>query len=167
MSNKYVIIGSPSKQLYDKCINGNTLNGNLDSNLDYSAYWNRPEYKDFHWTTSRYISSIDSTPSFDYGEVINGEHLENNNTDINYITISKTPLGQVHFTKTTKFYNDAVVFPIATVGGNSVNNGIYSSQSFNKDKYYTLTSIFETRSGYSHSLNMRQSISYRPLFKVA
>lgn len=166
MSNTYVIIGSPSKQLYDKCINGNTLNGNLDSNLDYSAYWNRPEYEDVH-RTSRVSSSIDHTPSFDYGEVINGEHLENNNTDINYITISKTPLGQVHFTKTTKVHNDTVVFPIATVGGNSANNGIYSSQSFNKDKYYTLTSIFETSSDYSHSLNMRQSISYRPLFKVA
>ena len=163
MSNKYVIIGSPSKQLYDKYINGNTLNGNLDSNLDYSAYWHRPEYKDIHSISNVSINA--GTPSFDYGEVINGEHLENNNTDINYITISKTPLGQVHFTRTTYFYNGSTL--VSSVGGSHINNGIYSSQSFNKDKNYTLTSITEERLGHSHILKMRQSISYRPLFKVA
>lgn len=163
MSNKYVIIGSPSKQLYGKYINGNTLNGNLDSNLDYSAYWNRPEYNDV-WNSSR-VSADTGTPSFDYGEVINGEHLENNNTDISYITISKTPLGQVHFTRTTYFYNGSTF--VAFAGGSGDDKGIYSSQSFNKDKYYTLTTIIEKGTGgHNHSLNMRQSISYRPLFKV-
>ena len=163
MSNKYVIIGSPSKQLYGKYINGNTLNGNLDSNLDYSAYWNRPEYKDVHGSSN---VSTASTPSFDYGEVINGEHLENNNTDISYITISKNPLRQVRFTKTTYFYRNEDTL-VSIVGGRG-SKGIYSSQSFNKDKYYILTNIIETGvSRYSHSLNMRQSISYRPLFKVA
>ena len=163
MSNKYVIIGSPSKQLYGKYINGNTLNGNLDSNLDYSAYWNRPEYKDVHESSNVSINA--GTPLFDYGEVLNGEHLENNNTDINYITISKTPLGQVHFTRTTFFYNGSTL--VSSVGGSHIDNGIYSSQSFNKDKNYTLTSITEKRLGHSHILKMRQSISYRPLFKVA
>ena len=164
MNNKYVIIGSPSKQLYGKYINGNTLNGNLDSNLDYSAYWNRPEYKDVHESSE--VSANTGTPSFDYGEVINGEHLENNNTDISYITISKNPLRQVHFTKTTYFYRNEDTL-VSIVGG-SGSKGIYSSQSFNKDKYYTLTNIIETGTGrHSHSLNMRQSISYRPLFKVA
>ena len=166
MSNKYVIIGSPSKQLYGKYINGNTLNGNLDSNLDYSAYWNRPEYKDVH-SLSRVSINI-GTPSFDYGEVINGEYLENNNTDNSYITISKTPLGQVHFSRTTYFYNGSTL--VSIVGGTGDNYDIYSSQSFNKDKYYVLTNIIEKGTGvgiHSHSLDMRKSISYRPLFKVA
>ena len=166
MSNKYVIIGSPSKQLYDKYINGNTLNGNLDSNLDYSAYWNRPEYKNVDDFSE--VSADTGTPSFDYGEVINGEHLENNNTDISYITISKTPLGQVHFARTTYVYDGSKL--VSMIGGTGDNYGIYSSQSFNKDKYYTLTVIFERGTGigkYAHELNMRQSISYRPLFKVA
>ena len=164
MSNKYVIIGSPSKQLYGKYINGNTLNGNLDSNLDYSAYWNRHEYKDV-WDSSR-VSADTGTPSFDYGEVINGEHLENNNTDINYITISKNPVRQVHFTRTTYFYRKDTL--VSITGGSGSNKGIRSSQSFNKDKYYTLTNIIEKGiSGHNHSLNIRQSISYRPLFKVA
>ena len=164
MSNKYVIIGSPSKQLYGKYINGNTLNGNLDSNLDYSAYWNRPEYKNVDRFSK--ANADTGTPSFDYGEVINGEHLENNNTDISYITISKNPSRQVRFTKTTYFYRNEDTL-VAIVGG-SGSKGIYSSQSFNKDKYYILTNIIETGvSRYSHSLNMRQSISYRPLFKVA
>ena len=132
-------------------------------NLYYSAYWNRPEYKDVHGSSN---VSTASTPSFDYGEVINGEHLENNNTDINYITISKTPLGQVQFAKVTYFYRNGSL--VSIVGGIGANDGIYSSQSFNKDKYYTLTNIIETGTGrHSHSLNMRQSISYRPLFKVA
>jgi hypothetical protein len=165
MSNKYVIIGSPSKQLYDKCINGNTLNGNLDSNLDYSAYWNRPEYKDAHRSSK--VNADTGTPSFDYGEVINGEHLENNNTDISYITISKTPLGQVQFAKVTYFYRNKDTL-VSIAGGIGANYGMYSSQSFNKNKYYILTNIIETGTGrHSHSLNMRQSISYRPLFKVA
>lgn len=165
MSNKYVIIGSPSKQLYAKCIDDNTLNGNLDSNLDYSAYWNRPEYKDVHHDST--VSLDTGTPSFDYGEVINGEHLENNNTDINYITISKTPLGQVHFSRITYFYKGSTL--VGAVGGTDVKYGIYSSQSFNKDKYYVLTNIIEKGINglNSHSLTMRQSISYRPLFKVA
>ena len=59
---------------------------------------------------------------------------------------------------------------VSIVGGTGDNYGIYSSQSFNKDKYYILTSIFEKGTGvgiHSHLLDMRQSISYRPLFKVA
>ena len=164
MSNKYVIIETPSKQLYAKCIDGNTLNGNLDSNLNYSEYWHRPEYKDVYRHANANIDI--GTPSFDYGSVINGEHLENNNTDIGYITISKTPLGQVNFKNVTYFHNNMTSSTVAIVG---VNGGLYSSQLFNKDKYYVITSIIEigTTERAAQKLNMRQSISYRPLFKVA
>ena len=72
-SNKYVIIETPSKQLYAKCIDGNTLNGNLDSNLNYSEYWHRPDYKDEYRHSEANIDI--GTPSFTYGSVINGEHL--------------------------------------------------------------------------------------------
>lgn len=172
MNSNYVIIGSPSKYLYGKCIDSNNLNGNLDSNMDYSKYWNRPEYTNSMINDTAINSGYNNTRTYSYSSIVISEHLEDNTGSNNYNTISKKPFGRIYqHVKLSVLRHANATIGTCTAGQSS--SDFFNKKDYREDKSSTSNTVRVYNSGNHKYYNqnaivkMNQIIAYRPLFKIA